>query len=99
MRAIEIEDGVTIRFPLRSEEFADGFEAGLVAAALTGLPHRHDATIAAGTIPAITKLARCYGYRLVQGPEENGMVRLSLIRADLRPKLYVVPTPAVQSAD
>lgn len=90
MRLIEIEDGVSIRFPKRSEDFADGFEAGLVAAALMSLPHRHDATIAAGTVPAIAKVAACYGYRLAQAPEVNGMVAISLMRHDVRPRLTVV---------
>lgn len=90
MRLIEIEEGVSMRFPRRSEDFADGFEAGLVAAALVQLPHRHDATISAATIPALAKVATCYGYRMVQGAEINGMVRISLMRADVRPRLTVV---------
>lgn len=90
MRLIEIEEGVSIRFPKRSEDFADGFEAGLVAAALVQMPHRHDATISAATVPALTKVAVCYGYRMAHGPEINGMVRVSLMRADIRPRLTVV---------
>jgi hypothetical protein len=90
MRLIEIEEGVTMRFPKRSEDFADGFEAGLVAAALTLLPRRHDATISTATVPALAKVAMCYGYRMVQAPEVNGMVHISLMRADIRPRLTVV---------
>ena len=99
MRPIEIEEGVSIRFLSRSDDFSDGFEAGLVAAALATLPHRHDAVIAAGSVPAIAKLARCYGYRLAMGPEENGMARLSLIRADIRPRFHVVASSPQPKAE
>jgi hypothetical protein len=99
MRLIEIEEGVTIRFPTRSDDFAEGFEAGMAAAALAALPLRHNARVATGAVPAIAKLARCYGYRVVQGPEEDGMVYLTLLRADTRPRLTVVHTsePATAS--
>lgn len=98
MRLIEIEEGVTIRFPTRSDDFSEGFEAGLAAAALACLPLRHDTTVASGAVAAIAKLARCYGYRVIRGPEENGMTPLTLMRADMRPRLTLVHSAQATSA-
>lgn len=95
MRLIEIEEGITIRFPTRSDEFSEGFEAGLIASALTHMPLRHDARVAAGAAAPVSKLARVYGYRVIETPDGDGMVRITLLRADQRPRLTLVQTESL----
>jgi hypothetical protein len=91
MRPIQIEDGLTMRFPRRSNEFADGVVGGIIAGILSAAaPEQHQARVATQAVQHVGDLARCYGYRVVEGAEDNGMVALTLLRADARPRLRVV---------
>jgi hypothetical protein len=94
MRRIEIVDGLTVRFPNRSEEFLEGVEIGLLAAALALSPVRHAVDIAQGALAQATDFARSLGYRVVEGPAAEGRVALTLLRADVRPALRVVARSA-----
>lgn len=94
MRRIEIVEGLSIRFPNRSEEFLEGFEIGLVAAALAFSPARHVVDISEAAVTQAADLARNLGYRVVEGPAAEGRIALTLIRADVRPSLRVVARTA-----
>lgn len=90
MRTIEIEDGLTVRFPGRESEFADGVEIGVLAALMgMGLPVIGRA-IARDNIEQARKLAGKLGYRLVARPSTGETARVELRRAGVRPQLKVV---------
>lgn len=94
MRRIEIVEGLSIRFPNRSEEFLEGVEIGLMAASLAFSPARHVCELSESAVAQATDLARNLGYRVVEGPAAAGRVSMTLIRADVRPSLRVVARAA-----
>lgn len=96
MRRIEIADGLSIRFPNRSEEFIEGVEIGLLAAALATKPARHAADLTPRSVTQAEAFARSLGYRVVRGPETaEGLVALTCLREDVKPSFRIVPAVAV----
>lgn len=90
MRRIEIEDGLTVRFPGREGEFADGVEIGVLAALMgMGVPVIARA-VALSNIEQARALAEKLGYRLVVRPACGETVRVELRRLGVRPQLKVV---------
>jgi hypothetical protein len=94
MRRIDIVDGLSIRFPNRSEEFLEGVEIGVMAGALAFSPARYAFEVSRGARAQAVDLARNLGYRVVEGPATGDGVALTLIRADVRPSLQVVARAA-----
>lgn len=94
MRRIEIVDGLSIRFPNRSDEFVEGVEIGLLAAALAAKPARHSADLTPRTVAQAEAFARSLGYRVVRGPERDGLVLLTCLREDVKPSFRLVPAVA-----
>lgn len=94
MRRIEIADGLSIRFPNRSDEFVEGVEIGLLAAALAAHPARHAADLTPGSVAQAEAFARSLGYRVVRGPETGGLVALTCLRQDVKPNFKVVTAAA-----
>lgn len=94
MRRIEIVEGLSIRFPNRSEEFLEGVEIGLMAAALAFSPARHVFELSQAAVAQAADLARNLGYRVVEGPAVDGRVAMTLVRSDMRPSLRVVARTA-----
>jgi hypothetical protein len=94
MRRIEIADGLSVRFPKRSDEFVEGVEIGLLAAALAGGPARHLMDVSPVTVEQATAFARSLGYRVVTGPARDGLVALTFMRGDVRPRFQVVASAA-----
>jgi hypothetical protein len=90
MRRIEIMDGLSVRFPNRSDEFVEGVEIGLLAAALAARPARHAADVTPRSVAQAEAFARSLGYRVVTGPETAGLVALTCMREDVKPSFKLV---------
>ena len=90
MRAIEVESGLTLRFPKRGPEFADGVEIGVLAALMALEQPVVSRTIATGNIEQARVLAENLGYRLVNTQLEGQTARITLNKRGVRPTLRVV---------
>jgi hypothetical protein len=90
VRRIHVEDGLVLRFPGRSEDFAEGVEIGILALLLSsgarGFTHR----ISTRTVEQARDLAVRMGYRLTEGPSDGLMTEIILRTGRARPALTLV---------
>ncbi len=90
VRSIEIEDGLSVRFPRRSADFTEGVEIGILAAYMA-LRHPFIAReISTASLIQARVLAEKLGYRLTEEEEADAFTRITLTRQDIRPKLRLV---------
>lgn len=90
VRSIEIEDGLSLRFPRRSADFAEGVEIGILAAFMA-LRHPFVARdIATASLIQARVLAESLGYRLTEEETSGELTRITLTRHDIRPRLRLV---------
>jgi hypothetical protein len=71
MRRIEIGDGLDLGFPGRSADFREGFEIGLLAAALLYGAPTVTLGVSVRAIPEAAELARKLGYSMTRAPEQG----------------------------
>ncbi len=95
MPKIEIEDGLTLRFPGRDASFHEGVEIGMLATLMaTGQPEIVR-TISAAALEQAQALAGGLGYRAGDvRPLGADRLSLTLVRRGCRPRLRVVATGA-----
>lgn len=63
MRHIYLEEGLRVRFPARSDEFAAGVEIGAVAASMALAMRDFSRRVASTNLDQIQALASSFGYR------------------------------------
>lgn len=91
MAVVEVEDGLTVRFPGRNTSFREGVEIGLLLADLAaGLPEI-ERRVGAGALDQARQLAGAFGYRLAAGEEADGTVPVVCAKGRERPRLTVIP--------
>jgi hypothetical protein len=86
LRYTELVEGIRIAFPNRTDEFNDGFEAGVLAMHLVVNTPTFTREIGADNIEQAKDLAQQFGYRAIVGREvEDGVVEITFTnKADLR---------------
>ncbi|HEY8564305.1 MAG TPA: hypothetical protein VIL65_02310 [Beijerinckiaceae bacterium] len=92
MRHITIADGLRLRFPNRSEQFDQGVEIGALAVLMDLGTREFDRWIAQGNLEQARSLAEKLGYRVVEGPVDDGFVHVTLRTGAARPALRLVHT-------
>ncbi len=90
MRSIEVADGVTVRFPSRSEEFDQGVEIGALAAALAQGPSEHWQRLSPGNSEQARALADAMGYRMLEPKPGATDLEMIFVRSGRRPALRLV---------
>ena len=90
MRHIHLEEGLRIRFPARSDEFALGVEVGAVAAAMALATRDFGRRIAFANLEQIRDLAAGFGYRLTVDAVDETWCDVSFMTGRLRPALTLV---------
>ena len=90
MRRIFIEDGLSVRFPGRDEEFDQGFEMGILATLMSAGPSQGAVCISSETLAQAHALAERMGFRLVCEPAGDGFATVTLASRQARPRLRVV---------
>jgi hypothetical protein len=89
-RVVHLDDGFTLRFPQRDQEFASGVEIGILAV-LMDLGHCSIARwIASQNLAQVRALAEKFGYRLAHGAPDNEWIRITLSRGKAEPRLKLV---------
>lgn len=94
MRRIFIEDGLSVRFPGRDEEFDQGFEIGLLAAMMSSGQSSGALCIAADAVAQAQALAEKMGFRLTSAPAEDGVAEVTFTSARARPRLQLIHSRA-----
>lgn len=90
MRDIHLDDGFTLRFPGRDEEFAAGVEIGMLAVLMDMGQVAISRWIATENIAQARALALKLGYRMAQGADDGGWTRVTLHQGRARPRLEIV---------
>jgi hypothetical protein len=90
MRFVEVEPGLRLRFPGRSEDFADGVEIGALAAAMALGHLKYFAQIAAANLEQARALAESLGYTMFPGAASGDCLEATFYKGSRRPKLRVV---------
>ena len=89
MRRIHLTADVTLRFPERSEDFDEGVELGILAAAMEFGTSDH-AWIGRGSREQARALVEKMGFRMVEGQYEGDWIEINLQPQSARPKLKLV---------
>ncbi len=89
-RHVHLEDDCTLRFPGRSEDFAEGVEVGILAAQMDLGVAPLTRRVGTNNVEQVRSLARRLGYRVLVGATDGDWTRLELHRATDRPSLRVV---------
>ena len=90
MQRIHLDEGVTLRFPGRDEEFAAGVEAGILAVHMDQQQPVITRWIADSNVVQLRVLADSLGYVLVVGAKDQDMSFITLRRRGQRPRLSLV---------
>ena len=90
MRHIHVEDGLSLRFPGRDEEFNEGVEIGIVAARMSTGQSCFTARVSLANIEQASSLAEKMGYRLILGPTQDTSAQVIFRTGPARPRLTLV---------
>ena len=90
MRRIHMEDGLSLRFPGRGEEFNEGVEIGILAALMnTGLS-AFSHWVSTDNLDQARAIAEKFGYRLAIGRVDGILTEVTARSGAVRPKLTLV---------
>lgn len=91
MTEVEVEDGLTVRFPGRESEFVEGVEIGLLLAELATGSVDVTRRIRSSNALQARELASSFGYRTVTvGDDDARVLEMHFTKRRVRPRLMVV---------
>jgi len=90
MRFIEVDDGLRLRFPGQSADFAAGFEMGALAAFLSFGLRDCSRVIAAENLDQAREIAEGLNYRMIPGAAHDSGVTVRFLSSACRPSLRLV---------
>ena len=94
MRHIHLAEGLRLRFPGRSEEFAQGVEVGMAAALMESGLREFTRWISEQNLPQVRSLAEKLGYRLVEGASDAEWTHATFRFGQARPQFKLVHSRA-----
>ena len=90
MRRIHVEDGLSLRFPGRDEEFNEGVEIGVLAALMSSGQRGFTHWVSSANVEQARSIARQMGYRLTEGMADGTLTQVILRTGRVRPTLTLV---------
>jgi hypothetical protein len=90
VRRIQVEEGLTLRFPGRDDSFDEGVEIGILAVLLSFGGRGFTHVLSQRTLEQAREMAQNMGYRLTEGPHRGELVEVILRSSRDRPKLRLV---------
>ena len=90
MRRIQVEDGLSLRFPGRDEEFNEGVEIGILAVLMSTGQRGFTRWLSSANVEQARAIADKMGYRLTTGEVDGGLVEAIFRTGRARPKLTLV---------
>jgi hypothetical protein len=90
VRRIHVENGLSLRFPGRDEEFNEGVEIGILAVLMSS--GRRDFThwMSQANVDQARALAAKLGYRLTEGARDGELTEITFRSSRSRPALTLV---------
>ena len=90
MRRIHVEDGLSVRFPGRSEEFNEGVEIGMLAVLMSSGQRGFTRWLSPANLEQARAIADRMGYRLTAGEADGDLTEAIFRTGRARPKLTLV---------
>ena len=90
MRRIHVEDGLSLRFPGRDDEFNDGVEIGILAALMSSGQRGFTRWVSSANVEQARAIAEKMGYRLTTGEVDGVWTEVIFRTGRARPKLTLV---------
>ncbi|MGO4573019.1 hypothetical protein [Microvirga sp. 2TAF3] len=90
MRHIHLDDGLTLRFPGRCEEFDQGVEIGMLAVLMDSKIREFNRRISSANLGQARALAKQLGYHVVEDRSDGDFIDLTFRHGSARPQLKVV---------
>ena len=90
MRAIEVEPGLSVRFPGRSADFAEGVEVGILSILMAQGAPDISREVPNACVDQVSVLAVKLGYRMSREGGEDGRSWITLRPRGMRPSLRIV---------
>ena len=94
MRRIHVEDGLSLRFPNRDQEFSEGVEIGILAVLMSSGQRGFTHWISTSNVEQARSLAEGMGYRLTEGETLGTSTEVIFRTGRARPKLTLVHSRA-----
>ena len=89
MRPIYVEEGLTLRFPARGEEFNQGVEIGIVAV-LMAAGQSFNVSLSLASVDQARELADKMNFRVIVGPIRDHTAHVTFSNTQGRPALTLV---------
>ncbi len=90
MRRIHVEDGLSLRFPGRSEDFNEGVEIGVLAVLMSSGQRGFSHWVSSANVEQAREVAGKMGYRLTEGDRDGSLTQVILRTGRMRPMLTLV---------
>jgi hypothetical protein len=90
VRRIHVEDGLSLRFPHRDQEFNEGVEIGILAVFMSSGQRGFTHWVSTANVEQARSLAAGMGYRLTQGDTDGMLTELIFRTGRARPQLTLV---------
>lgn len=90
MRRIHVEEGLSLRFPGRDEDFNEGVEIGILAAFMSSGQRGFTHWISQRNVEQARAIAEKMGYRLTQGETDGELTEVIFRTGRMRPTLVLV---------
>jgi hypothetical protein len=90
MRRIHVEDGLSLRFPNRGEDFNEGVEIGVLAVLMSAGQRGFTHWVSPANVEQAREIAGKMGYRLTEGTSDGGLTEVILRTGRARPTLTLV---------
>ena len=94
VRRIHVEEGLSLRFPGRDEEFNEGVEIGILAILMSSEPRGFTHWISSANVAQARAIADKMGYRLTEGASDGELTEVILRSGRSRPALRLVHSAA-----
>jgi hypothetical protein len=94
VRRIHVEDGLSLRFPNRDENFDEGVEIGILAVLMSAGPRGFTHWVSTSNVEQARSLAERMGYRLTAGEVDGALTEVIFRSGRARPKLTLVHSRA-----
>jgi len=94
VRRIHVENGLSLRFPHRDEEFDEGVEIGILAVLMSSGARGFTHWVSTANVEQVRALAEGMGYRLTEGEVDESLTEVIFRTGRARPKLTLVHSRA-----
>lgn len=94
MHHIHLAEGLRLRFPARSIDFAQGVEVGMLAVLMSQEVSEFSRRISKANLGQVRAVAEQFGYRVIEGGIVEDWVELTFYGRAARPRLRVVHSGA-----